>query len=337
MIDYLNNKPLSFNEMLKHEKEVYKKQSIKEGIIEEKIDVNSILARESVNFKDRIFNMPQNLFFVDIWGFPTIVWRKILSELYIDWKINALNCSQVSDSMLLGFLVSKKKWDILSIEYNPFTNWEKITIFKKLVKDKITNIHYPYQYLDFETNSEKVCSTEWWKFNPEKATYLGNWEKHFRKFTNSYFKNLINDWDIVFDPACSTWEFLNSFKKKFPQCRTIWQDLSVEMTEYAKNFVDEIYTGNSLNSPLSDRYVKVMFLRFLNSEIVTKEDSYILFDSLEKKVKKGGYMVIFWHTPVLLKKEYFLESGKFELLNSTWYNPINNTIFQYYVLKKLVN
>jgi len=58
------------------------------------------------------------------------------------------------------------------------------------------------------------------------------------------------------------------------------------MTEYAKKFVDEIYTGDSINSPIQDNSVNIMFLRFLNSEIVTKEYSYILFDKLVKKVKK---------------------------------------------------
>jgi hypothetical protein len=55
------------------------------------------------------------------------------------------------------------------------------------------------------------------------------------------------------------------------------------MTEYAKNFVDEIHTGDSINSPIEYNSVNIMFLRFLNSEIVTKEYSYILFDKLVKK------------------------------------------------------
>ena len=106
------------------------------------------------------------------------------------------------------------------------------------------------------------------------------------------------------------------------------------MTEYAKNFVDEIYTGNAIDSPVVDNSVNIMFLRFLNSEIVSKNDAYILFESLEKKVKKWWYIVLFGHTPVLLEKEYFLKSMHFELVNSIWYNSLNNTIFQYYVIKK---
>ncbi|MEI8252593.1 MAG: hypothetical protein WCG25_02360 [bacterium] len=58
------------------------------------------------------------------------------------------------------------------------------------------------------------------------------------------------------------------------------------MTNYAKNFVDEIYTGDAINSPIPNNFVDIMFLRFLNSEIVTTSKSYELFDILEKKVKK---------------------------------------------------
>ena len=65
------------------------------------------------------------------------------------------------------------------------------------------------------------------------------------------------------------------------------------MTKYAKDFVDEIYTGDAINSPLPNDYVDIMFLRFLNSEIVTASNAYILFDTLEKKVKSNGYIVLF--------------------------------------------
>ena len=151
MINYSNNTPLSFNEISQHEKEIYEKQLIKLNETPKEINLDDIFSRKKDYFEDRIFNMPQNLFFLENEKYPTIVWRKILSQLYIDWKINALNCSQISDSMLLGFLVQKKVWEILSVEYKPFINWEKVSIFTDLIKDKLTNIYYPYQYLDFET------------------------------------------------------------------------------------------------------------------------------------------------------------------------------------------
>ena len=70
---------------------------------------------------------------------------------------------------------------------------------------------------------------------------------------------------VIYDPACSTGEFLEDFKKKFPESYTIGHDLSQEMVNYAKDFVDEACCCNAIDSPLKEKSVDLMFLRFLNS------------------------------------------------------------------------
>jgi hypothetical protein len=238
--------------------------------------------------------------------------------------------------MILWILIEKKIINDtkIIIKYYPFNNWEKLTIFNNILNNSLTNIYYPFNYIDFYTKKEKVCSPRWWSFTPERLENLSNWELHFREYTKNYFKDIIKDWFIIYDPACSTGTFLSYIKKYFPWCKTIWQDLSEEMTNYAKSYVDEIYTWDAINSPIPNNFVDIIFLRFLNSEIVTTSKAYELFDILEKKVKNGWYIILFWHTAVLLKLEYFLENWNFKILNSSWYNPTNNTIFQYYVIKK---
>lgn len=335
MISYNNEIPLGQNEILEHEKNIYEKQLIKKNELPEEINIESILQRKKDEFRDKIFNMPQNIFIIESKDFPPILGRKILSYLYLDGKINAPNCSQITSSMLLGFLTdSQTSNSDVSVQYRPLTNWEKNSIFRELVRNRLIDICFPFHYLDFDSKKEKQCAPDGWKFSPKKAQNLGNGEEHIRDYTISYFKDIIKDGDIIYDPACSTGQFLSSIKQAFPWCITIGQDLSAEMTEYAKDFVDEIYTGDALESPLPDNSVNIMFLRFLNSEIVTTEKANELFNVLQKKVKKGGLIVLFWHTPVLLNQEYFLENWNFKILNSSWYNPTNNTIFQYYVMKK---
>lgn len=335
MISYNNKIPLVRDEIIEHEKIIYKKQLIKSYEIPKEINLENILCRSKAKFKDKTFNMPQNIFILKSKGLPTIVGRKILSHLYLDGRINALNCSQITSSMILGFLKKNQlSNNNVTIQYYPLTNWEKISIFRELIWDRLIDIFFPFQYIDFVSKKEKQCSPEGWKFSLEKAQNLGNGEEHIRNYTLSYFKNIIKDGYVIYDPACSTGQFLSTIKQNFSCCKTIWQDLSIEMTEYAKDFVDEIYTWDAIKSPLSDNSVDIMFLRFLNSEIVTVDKARNLFSILQKKVKSGWLIVLFWHTPVLLKQSELFGQWIMKVLNSNGFNPNKNSIFQYYVLEK---
>jgi hypothetical protein len=73
MISYTNNKPISFDEMSQFEKETYKKQLIKNSEKPIEIDINNIFSRETTKFRDRLFNMPQNLFFLNTKKYPIIL------------------------------------------------------------------------------------------------------------------------------------------------------------------------------------------------------------------------------------------------------------------------
>ena len=139
---------------------------------------------------------------------------------------------------------------------------------------------------------------------------------------------------IIYDPACSTGEFLSEFKKNHPTCHTIGHDLSQEMIDYAKDYVDEACCCNAINSPLKDKSVDLMFLRFLNSEVVNTKDAYKIFKVLLKKVKKHGLIVCFGHTPLLITKRWFI-ANKLKPIICNGYNKKRNAIFQYYVFEVL--
>lgn len=335
MISYSNRTPLRRDQIIEHEQRIYQLQKIPNRTLPEEVHLKTILKRKPATFQDQVFNMPQNIFILTHKDFPLIVGRKIISKLYLENKINAPNCSQITASMLLGLLVKKHQLNNrITVLYHPFTNGEKLTLFKKLAQDRATDINFPFRYIDHKSGQEKRCAPTGWQISPEKAQNLANGETHFRGYTANYFKNIIKDGHKLYDPACSTGQFLSSIKKQFPGCRTIGQDLSKAMTDYAKNYLDEIYTGDAIKSPLPDNYVDIMFLRFLNSEIVTTRKAHLLFKTLKNKVKKGGLMVLFGHTPVLLNKKYFLRQKNLHLLHSNGHNQKNDSIFQYYVLKK---
>ena len=336
MKSYNNKYPLDYyNELEEKEIDIYNEMYFDEKDITTINDINckEILLRKAVEFEDYDYNLPQNIFVIKYYKGKQIVGRKIRSILRIENKINAINCSMITAPMLLGFLKSRtKKGRKIRIEFYPFTNEEKKYIFNDLKNNRLYDIYYPYKYRDFNTNKEEKSPDTGWTFNPEKKEYLGYGEVHFRKFTTAFFKDKNMDGKVIYDPACSTGEFLDDFKKSYPSSYTIGHDLSQEMINYAKDFVDESCCCNAINSPLKNKSVDLMFLRFLNSEVVTTKDAYEIFKVLLPKVKKKGIIVCFGHTPVLITKQWFIKNNLKPIICNGYDNE-RNAIFQYYVFE----
>ena len=336
MYSYKNKKPLDYyNELEKKEIEIYNDTYFGENDIANinEIDLNNIFYRKTVIFEDYDYNLPQNIFLLKPYKGKIIVGRKIRSILRIENKINAINCSMITAPMLLGFLKKRNLKDRkIKIEYYPFTKEEKKFIFNEIKKNRKIDIYYPYKYRDFYTGKEETSPATGWTFNPEKKEYLGYGEVHFRKFTEEFIKGLNTEYKIIYDPACSTGEFLSDYKKNFPMSHTIGHDLSKEMIEYAKNYVDESLCCNAINSPLSNNSVDLMFLRFLNSEVVDTKNAYKIFKVLYPKVKKKGLIICFGHTPVLIRKEMFQRYGLIPII-CNGYDKERDAIFQFYVFE----
>lgn len=335
-LSYNNERPLDYyNELEKKEIEIYNLINFDSSKIVDidSINIKDIFNRKSEKFEDYDYNLPQNIFLIEKYKGKIIVGRKIRSVLRIENKINSINCSMITAPMLLGFLnkreIKKRK---ITINYFPFTNEEKKYIFNNIKNDRKINIYYPYKYRDFFTKKEEVSPTTGWSFNARRKKYLGYGEAHFRKFTETFFSKMKRTYNIVYDPACSTGEFLNDYKKKFPSSHTIGHDLSEEMINYAKDYVDESLCCNALNSPLKDSSVDLMFLRFLNSEVVNTKSAYKILRVLIKKVKNGGLIICFGHTPVLIRKDMFIKYGLFPII-CNGYDKKRDAMFQYYVFE----
>ena len=336
MYSYKNKKPLDYyNELEKKEIEIYNDTYFNDDNVANinEINLNSIFNRRIAIFEDYDYNLPQNIFLLKSYKGRIIVGRKIRSILRIENKINAINCSMITEPMLLGFLKKRNlKNRKVKIEYYPFTNEEKKFIFNAIKNNRKIDIYYPYKYRDFYTGKEETSPETGWTFNPEKKEYLGYGEVHFRKFTQEFIKGLNTEYKIIYDPACSTGEFLSDYKKNFPMSYTIGHDLSNQMIEYAKYYVDEALCCNAINSPLNNNSVDIMFLRFLNSEVVDTKTAYKIFKVLYPKVKKKGLIICFGHTPVLIRKEMF---QRYELIPiiCNGYDKERDAIFQFYVFE----
>lgn len=338
MFNYTNNFKLSFEQMVSIEEKIYENESGCSDISPVKCDIDKVLIREKKYFHDKEYNMPQNIFLIKSYHGHIIVGRKLRSVLFFEKKINAINCSMITADMLLGIFDSngQSNRDVW-IEYFPFEKAEKRNIFDSIKYNTQIEITFPFVYREYETGLEEITSPKGWDIYPEKVKYLGYGEEHLRQYSINVLRPfLLGKKSVVFDPACSTGEFLYSLKQEYPYIKTIGQDLSLSMIEYARTYVDEIYCGDSILTPVKDYSVDLLVFRFLNSEVVSQEYAYQLFNALILKLNDTGNAVLFGHTPVLLNSEDFRNAG-YDVLQNIGYNQYRDCIFQYYIIRRKQN
>lgn len=329
-----NSTPMSLSEELAREKLIFQGLTIAKGTAAEAAITHKILARDASSFEDRFYNNPQIIFLIYRQNAPTIVGRKILSRLFLQKKTAGLFCSLISAPMLLGFLKSHRALgDSIQVDYYPFTDGEKLTVFNEIKKDRHSDIYFPYQYKAPGTGLERVWPPENWSFTPDKLESLNLGERHLRSASVAFLKRSLKGHEKVYDPACSTGFFLHEIKNAFPGITTIGHDSSPEMLEYARTRVDECACCDAAHSPLSDESIDVLFLRFLNQNVVTKTDACSLLSPLLRKVRKNGWVFCFGHTPVLVPKE-LLESEGLELIELNGYDDQTDCIFQFYAMRR---
>ena len=326
----MKEKLLTQEKIIAREWEIYH-QSFDDSKVESDI---SIFNRQIKVFEEYDFNMPQTIFYVEN-NDMIVVGRKTISDLYINHKLKSINCSKITNNMLLGILSSSSyKNRKIKIQYYPFTNREKEQYFENIKNNTCKyDLYYPFHFKYFDSNMEQTSNNLDWKIDDEIANYLSIGEKHIRDYTINIIDKYKLKPKIVYDPACSTGKFLLTIKNKLPLCKTIGHDMSKEMVEYSRKNVDESACYNAFNSPLKNESVDMLILRFLNGGVVSTNDAELLFDSLIKKVKKNGYIICIGHTPVLIKRKKF-KNNNLELLEKIGYDNETNSIFQYYFAKR---
>ena len=319
---------LSQEGIIKREKILYKK-SFKE-INESNMEVDK---RKVKTFIEWDFNMPQTIFFIYL-GDLIICGRKVMSELYREGKLKSINCSKITYNMILGYLknYSYNSRKII-LKYIPLNNEEKIEIFKRIVKSRTAYIDYPFRFKFFDSNLEQTSNDLSWKVDDKIANYLSIGEKHHRDYTRRIIKRYVDNPKIIYDPACSTGEFLYNLKKIYPNSITIGHDLDPSMVDYSKKYVDESLCCDAFDSPIKNDSVDLLVLRFLNGGVLSTEDAKKLFKKLINKVKKDGYILCIGHTPILLSHDDFI-SLNLNVKKSIGYDKNTNSIFQYYLVQK---
>ncbi|KAK3594325.1 hypothetical protein CHS0354_024261, partial [Potamilus streckersoni] len=288
------------------------------------ISWETVTSRKLCRLDESVFELPQSIFFLDIGkpGQPDYVrmlGRKILSDLWVKFKIPEIHCSFITADMILGVYHDERVSESnVTLFYSPLTNPEKLYIMDKIIKShgNETELIFPFSLLRESTRKEHCSPPEGWVIDDAFAVMLGCGEDRIRQCTIEFLKSTNLRKPKLYDPACSTCVFLSTLKKAFPDCYTIGQDLSAQMAVISRERVDEVYCGNAMNPMIEAGTADAVFIRFLNSEVVKTKEAEELLKAVLLTVKEGGYMVTFGHTPVLLSSSNFKMLEGFEYKQS---------------------
>ena len=286
--------------------------------------------------KEKLDENPQAIFFTDIDG-TRYVGRKYISDNVIDHGLPGLFCSKIKKDMILGkYNKDRITQDFIIVYFQPILQNEKDQVFSKLLDNRNLDIWYPYVQLVGDKKLEKITPNESWVVDPDRAFFLGMGEESIRAYTLSVlptlFSNICENVITIYDPACSTGQFLESIHKVYPNARVVGQDLSASMVNFALQKIPEVYHGNSLHPCMPPQSVDLIVFRFLNGDVVTTAKAYDLFDALIKTVKKSGYVILFGHTPVLIDLEWLQFYG-LTVIQANGLSREDQSVFQYYILQ----
>lgn len=322
------------------EVEMYQARAIPEGTLSsESISWEEIGRREVKKHFERIDELPQSVFTLKSNKTSRIVvGRRILSHQYVDNKIRELHCSHVTPEMFFGPLLDQRiTEDGYIVFFNEMTAGEKLCLMREILDNGIQEyeLTFPFPALIGDRKEEIQSPEEGWEIDEKLALSLGEGEVYIRDFTVRYLKALGRNDLRLFDCACSTGQFLYTMKEGVPGCYTIGSDLSAHMVKFAEKRVDEIYCANALEPKIPNQSVDVVFIRFINSEVVKTEIAPIFLKPLSKCLKKGGLMIILGHTPILTSAaEIRMMVPNIEIMQCIGGDLEWNGIFQYYVCKR---
>ena len=323
------------------EVEMYEARVIPEGTKPaDKINWDDVSKRPISKYFENFNEIPQGVFFLrSNMCDRVIVGRRILSHQFVKNKIRELQCSHVTASMILGKLVDQRiKEDGVVLFYNELSAGEKIRLIDDILETGMSEFEltYPFPALVHLNKEEIQSPEEGWEIDEKLALSLGEGEVYLREYSIKFLKSLEEDELRMFDCACSTGQFLFTMKTALPNSYTIGSDLSAHMAEFAGKRVDEIHCANALQPPVPPKSVDIVFVRFINSEVIKTEIAHIFLKPLTECLKIGGHIIIFGHTPVLTSAaEIKMVVPNLEIIQSIGGAREWNGIFQFYIAKRI--
>ncbi|EST23157.1 hypothetical protein N566_25935 [Streptomycetaceae bacterium MP113-05] len=258
---------------------------------------------------------------------------KTLSDYFVYQDVPGVFCSRIYWHNVLGLLDGIRTSDTdVRVAFHPLDPHERRATFDAI--SPTTSITHPFVN-HHEEGQEDTGTPAGWPVTEDRARSLNAAEEHIRRYTSDLFRPMLADLSeniTVYDPACSTGHFLSQFADINPQyIRTIGQDLSQQMVDYAAERLEQVHQGDAeMPVPLPST-VDILFCRFLNSEVVNTRRAREILPHLVATLRQGGVMVLVGHSPVLLDV-LDLETAGLTVLQTTARQ--DRYVFQYYVCRK---
>lgn len=306
------------------------------------VDWKAVGQRDLEKLDESQFNLPQSVFFLDIGkpgqpGAVRLLGRKLLSDLWVKFKIPEIHCSFITSSMVLGIFVDQRLSDTnITMHFHPLNNSEKLKVMQDIMKanGKDAELVFPFPLLRESTRHEWGSPPEGWIVDDAFDVMLGCGEERIREYSIQFLRQAGLAKPLLYDPACSTGVFLSSLQKALPGSYTFGQDLSQQMANFAQERIDEAHCANAATPKIKPGTADAVYIRFLNSEVVKTSEAEGLLHALLPTVKSGGYIITFGHTPVLLSSSNFRYLEEFRLQQCVGVAVDQTGVFQYYVIQK---
>lgn len=324
---------------LRKELSYFKKMYLAENIIEKEYTYNQVKVREFEVFESDEKDCNDRLFLINIHNKYQILGFKIMIDYFKNQGNSSIDMdSRVTADMLLGIYKDIKiENHKVTAVYFPFEQGEKKYAFNRIKQD--VNIELTYPIVLYQDPVIMLKWKEVWDQRAKEKTedqlvdFLSDTEPHLRKYTERVLHSKQKSQFRIYDPACSTGEFLAYVKKKFSSAYTIGHDMDENMVRLSKNKVDESACCNAFDSFIAPESIDILVLRFLNYAVVNRTEAEKLFEKLIITVKDDGMIICFGHTPVLLNTSFF-ESFGVKVIGKIGYEQFTDSIFQYYVMER---
>jgi hypothetical protein len=336
---------------MNREVELYFDTYIPKKIKAEAIINSVVLSRQTKYFFEPFSSHPYKVFYICINNLKYFG-RKYLPDASIKQLINSEGGSkknfsderyaalssrpynEITTNMIYGI---EDKTQLIQegifVSYYPLTPGEKLYLFDKIKKNKRVDIIFPYPKIS--NMKEVVANMSYWDSLAKHVDILDDDEECLRSYTintHLYHYDLKNK--IIYDPACTSGKFLSSIKSRYPDTKIIGQDINEKMVNIAKNCLDEVYLCDASLPILGDEFADIIFIRFLNHGVVSTKNAYLLFSKIVNRCKTNGTIILCGHMPILLNVNLF-NKNELKIVQKIAYCEKHNSIFQYYVLKKL--
>ena len=305
------------------------------------IEWESVVERDLERLDESLFGLPQSVFFLHIGkpglGSVRLVGRKLLSDMWVQFKIPEIHCSFITANMILGVFADQRLTDSnITVYYHPLSNAEKLKAMEDIMTKHYmdTEIISPFPLMSESTRQEWGSPPEGWIVDDAYDMMLGCGEERLRAYSIQFLKDAGLEKPLLYDPACSTGVFLSTLQKALPGSYTFGQDLSQQMANFAKERIDEAHCANAATPKIKAGTADAVYIRFLNSEVIKTSEAEMLLDALLPTVKHGGFIITFGHTPVLLSSSNFRRLKDFNLRQCIGVAEDRTGIFQYYVIQR---